>query len=404
MYIIRFQQCLTRAMTLIKMHFLQTLNTLNAEVSEKLASSRSGSSTSLSEPALNALLYSKFTTMSHISRVLLFELEKRGAAEPDEYGSLLNECLSTWFSVRTQLVGPRIQEEVRRMDLSNVQANTDVVKLTREGCGYLRNVCQSEHALFREFFSQAGQPEVKSVDKHAILLNRQGDADTTPCSRYLETLCDYLYDSLRPRILHEPKLEVLCELCNVLQALMSLDGDPEDDDNEVQPDAGVEATSFSVDRTLTQAGDESSFDISIPKTANNGLAETPLPASHRMRFATLLSPVHQDAQTRLVFRAQYVIEAEVLHYAPKPADLEYPEKLESMRSKGGKGKEREKTLSEWLRDSTAGLTDEEGPQSGFRLPPEELMESWYPTLRKTIWVLSKLHSYVNVSATHSRNR
>ena len=47
----------------------------------------------------------------------------------------------------------------------------------------------------------------------------------------METLCDYLYDNLRPRILHEPRFTVLCEVCTVLQALMVLD-QPLDDETE----------------------------------------------------------------------------------------------------------------------------------------------------------------------------
>jgi hypothetical protein len=39
--------------------------------------------------------------------------------------------------------------------------------------------------------------------------------------------------------------------------------------------------------------------------------------------------VLQDAQTRLVFRAQALIQADVQYYAPKEGDLEYPEKLGS---------------------------------------------------------------------------
>ena len=42
-------------------------------------------------------------------------------------------------------------------------------------------------------------------------------------SQYRATLCDLLYDDLRPRILHEPPLIVLCEDCTVLQALVVLD-------------------------------------------------------------------------------------------------------------------------------------------------------------------------------------
>ena len=60
------------------------------------------------------------------------------------------------------------------------------------------------------------------------------------CSAYLESLCDYLYDDLRPRILHEPRLTALCEVCTVLQALMVLDvpaiGDEEDEEDYTYAD------------------------------------------------------------------------------------------------------------------------------------------------------------------------
>jgi hypothetical protein len=36
-------------------------------------------------------------------------------------------------------------------------------------------------------------------------------------SNFLETLCEPLYDHLRPRIIHELQLVKLCELCTLLQ-------------------------------------------------------------------------------------------------------------------------------------------------------------------------------------------
>ena len=56
-------------------------------------------------------------------------------------------------------------------------------------------------------------------------------SDGSSRSQYLEMLWDYLYGDLRPRILHEPRLTVLCEVCTVLQALMMLD-QPIDDETE----------------------------------------------------------------------------------------------------------------------------------------------------------------------------
>lgn len=387
-------------MTLIKMHFLQLLNSVYVEVAAKLSGNFGGpaskvtsgiSGVNLSETALNALLYAKFSSLSNSTKVFTVELEKRALRNPDEYGSLLTDCITAWTGVRRQLLGPTIAEEVRRMDPSN----SDLVKLARSGCAYLRNVCMNEWNLFREFFAYSGQEEVY---------------------RYLESLCDYLYDSLRPRILHETKLEVLCELCNVLQALISLDGDEGDEkDIEQQGDGSGQ---MSVPRSVRK-GDitmtEDSFDLTLPDstTAQRAIqAEddffATLPQPGTLRFSELLSTVLQDSQTRLVFRAQYVIEAEVLHYAPKPEDLDYPGKLQKKRKEAaankGKGKEVRATtsLSRWQREhggyNAMGIVEEDGVVE-FKLPPDEIMEDWYPTLRKTLWILSKLHSYVNVSCS-----
>lgn len=438
-------------MTLIKMHFLQLLSALHSDVASKLSGSGGGggsgggtgsksglgTGTNLSETALHALLYSKFSNLSENTRNLLFELEKRAIKNPDEYGSLLRECFGAWFNARNQLLGPTLAEEIRRMD----PQNSDLVKLARAGCAYLRNVCTNEWTLFKDFFAYSGQDEIH---------------------HYLESLCDHLYDSLRPRILHEPKLDVLCELCNVLQALISLDGDADDEDDEEEGDIddNEEGDTGSLvvrkkknkhlqDNEMTVTEENSSFDITFANSTvnednfsviqghhrNSDLSPLPPPTRPSLRFSELLSTVLQDTQTRLVFRAQYIIEVEVFNFVPKPEDLDYPAKLKSKQNRkqhqdnntnnssatnalasenidvddneidnmDGKGKGREVlSLSQWQKENgginSIGLVEEEGIVE-FKLPPEEIMENWYPTLRKTLWILSKLHSYVNVSST-----
>ena len=44
----------------------------------------------------------------------------------------------------------------------------------------------------------------------------------------------------------------------------------------------------------------------------------------RFHISHLLQMVLQDAQTRLFFKAQSLIQAEIRYYAPKPEDLAYP--------------------------------------------------------------------------------
>lgn len=46
-----------------------------------------------------------------------------------------------------------------------------------------------------------------------------------------------------------------------------------------------------------------------------------------LHISHLLQMVLQDAQTRLFFKAQSVIQSEIRYYVPKAEDLAYPDKL-----------------------------------------------------------------------------
>ena len=106
-----------------------------------------------------------------------------------------------------------------------------------------------------------------------------------------------------------------------------------------------------------------------------------------LKFSRLLLPILQDAQTRMVFRAQAIIQNEVLHYTSTPSDLDYPAKLSDS-----------KRLSLWLSPENQKTWADRGGALENRLPPKEInQDSWYPSLQKTLRVLSKLHTRVNVS-------
>jgi hypothetical protein len=167
---------------------------------------------------------------------------------------------------------------------------------------------------------------------------------------------------------------MLCELCTVLSAMMALDSDgrieDDDDDDDMDQYASVHP------------------DSSLQLTKSPVIDSVPSPASPRslgrLRFSILLQTVLQDSQTRLVFRAQAVIQSDVLYFTPTADDLLYPEKLIATKEAG---------LSLWTQEEK----DMEGEVSGFRAPREEAQVSWYPTLRRTVYVLSRLDTYVNVS-------
>jgi hypothetical protein len=182
---------------------------------------------------------------------------------------------------------------------------------------------------------------------------------------------------MRPRILHEQRIEALCELCTVLGAMMALDSEAidEDDDDEFAGDAATVAAETS---------------LALPGTSSAATGKATL---GRLRFSVLLQTIQQDAQTRLVFRAQAVIQSDVLHFAPGPDDIDYPERLEAHKNEG---------LSLWTEDER--LREAEVGAGGFRVPREQAQKTWYATLKRTVWVLSKLNTYVNVSSIPKASR
>ncbi|KAH7888905.1 Sec34-like family-domain-containing protein [Phlebopus sp. FC_14] len=313
-YLLRFQQCMTRAMTLIKMFFVGSLRALTTDVSRRL------SEKDVSATAQMHLLYTRFRSVAPQLAPLLGELERRAAAHPEELSALLSECHAAYFSARKNILVGRLTEEIRGLDPSN----TGLVELTNAGCSYLKQLCIDEFDLYRHFFN-TGEDQLYS---------------------YLENLCDYLYDDLRPRILHETRLTTLCEVCTVLQALMVLD----------------------VVELPEEPPDELNMDLDHPKRKGLG----------KLHISHLLQMVLQDAQTRLFFKAQSVIQSEVRYYIPQPQDLAYPDKLVAAR----------KPVSQF------DIKEKESFSRLFQLSSLDKKETWYLTLQKTVWVLSQLHDFV----------
>lgn len=155
---------------------------------------------------------------------------------------------------------------------------------------------------------------------------------TQVSSRFLEGLCDYLYDDLRPRILHEPKLAVLCQVCTVIQALMVLDlsGDYDEfepsnqpDEDRLRPQDIFQSPLSPTLRDLKSAHSDPGLRSDL---ARNIRAQKHQQLKH-LHIGNLLEMVLQDAQTRLVFKAQAVIQSEIRYYVAKEGDLDYPQQL-----------------------------------------------------------------------------
>lgn len=92
--------------------------------------------------------------MTTKSIFLVFLIEQaQGLNLCARYISLLNECYSAFSSVRQKLIIPIIQKRMNELAATGASTNKDLVKFSRNGINFVRNICMDEFELFCAFFS-----------------------------------------------------------------------------------------------------------------------------------------------------------------------------------------------------------------------------------------------------------
>ncbi|KAI9725041.1 MAG: hypothetical protein M1812_000317 [Candelaria pacifica] len=333
----RYRLLLTRALTLVRVHFVNSLKDIATDVSKRIADRQ------LNDTTMSALLYAKFRVGASELKEVGQEIQKRAVISPEaepgaeaEYQSLMNELYQSYSATRGRLVIPIVRKKVGEIAMTPSTAN-DLVAFARTSIGYIRGMCFDEYELWAEWFE-----------------GRSGLLE------FLETIFEPVYDYLRPRIIHENHLIKLCELCTLLQTRYMRD-------QEEDP----------------EPGDDNQLDFSV-----------------------LVQPTMEDAQTRLVFRAQAVLRDEIENYRPKPEDLRYPPGTPGDYKTG----ESNIPATSGRKGSIAASTPSM-PQTGrnferdgeldsnadptWGLNTESTPTTWYPTLKKAIWLLRRIYRLVN---------
>jgi hypothetical protein len=332
----RYRLLLTRALTLIRVHFTEALREIAADVAKRIADRQ------LNDTTMSALLYAKFRVGAPELKQLGLEIQKRavlpaGAAPgaEAEYQSLMNELYQSYSTTRGRLILPIVAKKINEIAQAP-STSKDVVSFARSSISYIRGICIDEHDLWREWFDGDG-----------------GMYD------FLEAMCEPLYDHLRPRTIHETQILKLCELCTLLQTRYM-----EDDEDEQSP---IEAD--------------------------------------RLDFSVLVHPALQDAQNRLVFLSLAILRDDIERYKPKPEDLDYPAKNKKLAGQGAKSNQpvlsgKKQNKSEIpptpTMPKTPMVVEEDDPESRWNFNTEAAFKDWYPTLRKAIWLLSKIYRLVHV--------
>ncbi|XP_077473160.1 conserved oligomeric Golgi complex subunit 3 [Stigmatopora argus] len=187
-YLAKFRQCLTKAMHLMKVHIVNTMQNLSSTLTKRDPMGLANADNAFT------LYYVRFRATAPKVRSLIEQIEKRAAKIP-EYHHLLDEIHQCYLDQREQLLSPSITSTIT--DLAQ-QNSKDHCALVRSGCAFMVHVCQDEHQLYNEFFSRP----------------------TSKLDELLEKLCMSLYDVLRPLIIHIIHLETLSELCGILKTEM----------------------------------------------------------------------------------------------------------------------------------------------------------------------------------------
>lgn len=291
---------------------------------------------------MSALLYAKFRVGAPELKQIGLEIQKRAVPplDPDqgteaEYQSLVNELHTNYSATRGKLIVPLIRKKLS--DIAQAPSTSkDLVAFARASISYVRGICLDEFELWSEWFHGHG-----------------GLYD------FLDTICEPLYDHLRPRIIHEDKIVKLCQLCTLLQTRYLFDPDEE-----------------------TEQVDTNQLD-----------------------FSSLIQPVLEDVQTRIVFRAQAFLRDEIERYKPRPEDIDtQSRKRHSLPATNGQVPGAKVTPADAVinQPSVTKEADDAATESQLEsdskwdYDAQNVLSGWYPTLRKAIWLLSRIYRLVNV--------
>lgn len=251
-YLVKFRQLQSRALGMIRSHVLSVLKGASSQVQTAIRGSGSNKTT-VSEGVEASVIYVRFKAAASELKPLLGEIESRSTRK--EYAQIVTECHRLYCEQRLSLVKGILQQRI-----SEFARKEALPSLTRSGCAYLMEVCQLEHQLFDHFFPSSS-------------------GDVSNLAPLIDPMCTYLYDTLRPRLIHEANLDSLCELVDILK---------------------IEV----LGEQLSRRGESL--------------------AGLRPTLQRILADIHE----RLTFCARTHIREQIANYRPSDDDLDYPAKLE----------------------------------------------------------------------------
>lgn len=318
-YFVKYRHLQNRAISLVRSYVTHVLNHATEQV---LAPNDEDQNDQESMDTAYAVYFGKFQAAAPKLRMVISEIEKRAETNAD-YANLLGDIQREYAARRSRVAGVATGGALR--GAAAAKGARDHCSLVRAACSLLAHAARDECALYSHFFSHS----------------------SPALEEYLQSLCNGLYETLRPHIIHINHLETLAELCVILR---------------------VEV---------------------IEEQVNND----------PVRLAALgacARALLQDAQERLVFRAHVHLRADVLMYRPAHGDLAYPDKLImmeqiAMEQSLKRSDSRNSMVSDISVTSQEVANINVEAQRRPQASPADLHGMWYPGVRRTLAALSRLY-------------
>lgn len=269
-----------------------------------------------------SLYYGKFQSAAHKVSIIISYLEEK-KDENENFKNALMDCHKMYLAERLPLLTAAVLKALNEI---KEKYKNDFNILFRS-CGlFVMKVCQDEVNCFQYFFKNSSEL----------------------FDNYLGTLCQSLYDILRPCLIVINHIEILSELCGILRKEL--------------------------------------------------MNERVLSNSSLKKYTETINQLLEDVEERLVFRTNIFFQHDLLGYVPSPGDLAYPEKLIQMENIAIELQEYHRNES---RSSIASVEGQEvsnisaGSVNNFRSytgnSPADLHAMWYPTVKRTLVCLSRLY-------------
>lgn len=259
-YTIRYRQCMTRGLTLVRNYLIDFLKNKQVKVTEQLQDKE------LSPLKLDILMYNEFTSdidkqdeNTKFPNLVCAIIDK--CVSHTEYRGLVSDVLQHYFKLRLQLLQFHVQQQ---QSAAQTHEQTGTVQYCQKTIAVFKKLLERENQLFHKFFP------VLSFDP-----SQQGVVYDELYGFFKQAL-EPLYDEVRNRVLREASITELCHLTNLL------------------------TTYFEFDEEL-----------SVVTTYDN-----------KLEYGELFEPMLNDSQARLIFRIQNYIDNKLLKYKPSPEDLQ----------------------------------------------------------------------------------